>query len=325
MKKHVKATGFLVASLLVLSFAVYRSGSRTLCEGFLPENDLKIPVGDVSAAGIEPTRFENVLDRIQAVYGPIIAAKGGKLVIKRLWDNPTVNASAQQMWGQWIINMYGGLARHPAITEEGFALVACHEIGHHLGGYPKSSGWATNEGGADYFSTLKCLRLILPSSAPSSTVDPVAESGCAGIYGGGAAANGCRNNALAGQSVAFLFQALRGSQTPPQFGTPDTSVVDSMYNAHPETQCRLDTYFQGALCTASVNQEVDNNDPNVGACTRKGGYQVGLRSRCWYKPPADEPALDKAPAMVSRPELKDTERIGRRLEALRAALSGRGV
>lgn len=324
MIKKAKTAAFVAGTLLSLTLAVSGLGSKTLCEGFLPENDMKIPVGDIHAAGIEQGRFDNVLDRVQQVYGPIIAAKGGRLVIKRLWENATVNASAQQMGGQFIINMYGGLARHPATTEEGFALVACHEIGHHLGGYPKSS-WATNEGGADYFATLKCLRLVLPANAPSGTVDPVAVKACAGQFGDQAGQNQCGNNALGGQSVAFLFQALRGSPNPPQFGTPDPKVVDSMYNAHPDTQCRLDTYFQGALCAASVSQDVSNDDPSAGACTRKGGQQIGLRPRCWYKPPADEPTLEAGPSMVSRPELKDSEALGRRLDALKAALSGRGV
>ena len=311
------------AVLMALALVGARGlGNRTLCEGFLPENGMMIPVGDVHAAGIGEDGFKSVLDRVEQVYGPIVAAKGGTLKVNRLWENATVNASAQQSGADWIINMYGGLARHAAITREGFALVACHEIGHHIGGYPKMS-WATNEGGADYFATLKCLRLVLPSGAPAGEVDPVADSACSGTFGDAGAQNGCRNNALAGQSVAFLFQALRNSPTPPKFGTPDASVVTRMNNAHPDTQCRLDTYFQGALCTASTGTDVDNADPSKGACTRKGGQQLGLRPRCWYKPPADEPS--GAPSMASRPELPEAEAISRRIEALREALSGHGV
>jgi hypothetical protein len=57
--------------------------------------------------------------------------------------------------------VYGGLARHGEITPDGFALVLCHEIGHHLGGVPRYSGangWASNEGQSDYFAATKCLR-----------------------------------------------------------------------------------------------------------------------------------------------------------------------
>jgi len=59
--------------------------------------------------------------------------------------------------------MFGGLARHETMTPDGFATVVCHELGHHLGGVPKKfswfgNSWASNEGQADYFGIMKCLR-----------------------------------------------------------------------------------------------------------------------------------------------------------------------
>lgn len=87
----------------------------------------------------------------------------------RLW-----NASAQRMGSTWVVNMYGGLARHNEITIDGFALVLCHEIGHHLGGAPKYGGfntWGTNEGGSDYFATLKCLRRIFQNDDNTKAIE----------------------------------------------------------------------------------------------------------------------------------------------------------
>lgn len=312
------AAAFLAAG----SFVAHHFAPRTLCSGFLPENSMRIPVGDVNAAGISEDMFNKVLDRAEAVYKPIVAGKGGTLVVKRLWTNATVNASAQRMGGSWIINMYGGLARHASITEAGFALVACHEIGHHIGGFPKYRGWATNEGGADYFATLKCLRHVLGASAEPG-VDPVAGEACAGSFGDEASRNLCQNGTLGGSSVAGLFQALRQEPKPPAFGSPDPAQVDQTYDAHPGTQCRMDTYFQGAICNSSVGDDVSNDSPVPGACTRKGGQKTGFRPRCWYKPPADEPA--GAPAVAGRPELRNIEALKGRIEALSAALMGRGV
>lgn len=318
MKKLVPAAVVLAA--LAVSAYAHRPAVKQLCSGFLPENDMKIPVGDVRAQGLDEAMFNNVIDRAEAVYGPIIAAKGGQLRVVRKWEDATVNAYAQQFGNTWQVSMFGGLARHASITEEGFMLVVCHEIGHHIGGYPKSS-WATNEGGADYFATLKCMRRMYGENAPLGDVDPVADAGCRAQFGDNA--NGCRNGARGGQSVAFLFQALRQSPTPPKFDTPNTTVVDRMYNQHPETQCRLDTYYQGALCGASLGADVSNSDPNAGACTAKNGQRVGLRPRCWYKPPQDEPTLDENVA-VRRVTL-DEKSVAEKLEGLRAALSGRGI
>ena len=61
------------------------------------------------------------------------------------------------------------------ITVDGMALVACHEMGHHMGGAPKIDGWygsswATNEGGADYYGTLKCARRFFAGDDNASIV-----------------------------------------------------------------------------------------------------------------------------------------------------------
>ncbi|TBR22511.1 hypothetical protein EPO15_07915 [bacterium] len=324
MNKYLKGAALAVLAVSA-GYAAHRSSNKQLCSGFLPENDMKIELsGDVHMNTIQEAMFNRVLDRVQQVYGPIIASKGGTLVINRKWTDGTVNASAYQSGGNWYLNMYGGLARHAATTEEGFMLVACHELGHHIGGYPKMS-WATNEGGADYFATLKCMRNMYGGAAPLGEVDPYADKACQSQFGDEPTRNACRNGVRGGQSVAFLFQALRNSPTPPKFDTPDTSVTSRMNNAHPDTQCRLDTYFQGAACNASLGTDVSNSDPNVGSCTKKNGQVVGIRPRCWYKPPADEPNFSEAPMASKKLELKSSEEVGTRIEALREVLLGRGV
>jgi len=310
----------LAAAMLASAAGPASAGSvQKTFPSFLPENTLQIPVG-FSAAGLKENEFNQVLDRVQAVYGPIVAAKGGQLVIERNWDDPTVNAYATEDGKQWKISMFGGLARYPSITRDAFYLVACHELGHHLGGSPKISGtdWATNEGGADYYSTLKCLRRVLPATAPDG-VDPVAAKACDASFRDRASRNRCKASAMAGFAAATLFQQL--SQTGPiSFATPDPSVVAAMDDSHPAAQCRLDTYFQGALCAKPVDQDVSNTDPNAGACTRKQRFAVGLRPRCWYKPPADEPAALELASHFSK---KDVEGIQARLESLRAAFGGK--
>src|SRR5690606_9857066 len=86
---------------------------------------------------------------------------GKKLIINRDWSNGTVNAYAQQFFGRWMVTFPGGLPRHPAVTAGGFALVACHEVGHHIGGFPVNFFPRMSiEGQADYFANTKCLRNI---------------------------------------------------------------------------------------------------------------------------------------------------------------------
>lgn len=272
-------------------------------DSFLPENDLNIPVGSAEAKGITPEQFNEVLDRIQEIYGPIIASKGGTLKIERLWDNGTVNAQAQRIGSTYIIRMFGGLARHETITQDGFALVACHEIGHHLGGFP-NRGWASNEGQSDYFANAKCLRIVFAKAQTASFTrmegsDDFAESSCAGAFAGEADRRVCVRGAMAGKSVSYLFKALRREEKDPRFDTPDPSRVAQTNNAHPGTQCRMDTYFQGSLCAKPASDDF-GPDPAQGACVASQGFRVGMRPRCWYKPPASEPD-SAAPQVVAVP------------------------
>lgn len=317
------ATGIAVLGTLLAVAAVSRP--RVLCEGFLPPNDLQILENDPAAGGITEAQFNAVLDRAEQVYGPIVAAAGGKLAINRLWKNGTVNASAYQSGGNWYLNMYGGLARHPTITVEGFTLVACHELGHHLGAFPKYEGndWATNEGGADYFANLKCLRLVFQPGERAETLDPIAEKACAANFPDEASRAHCGKGTMGGVSVAELFRALRRETTPYKLDTPDPKQVAEMYDAHPAGQCRLDTYFQGSLCTKPVSEAQSPTEPGPGACTAAQGFATGLRPRCWYKPPEGQAKGESLAAAVPL-ALPDSKELQRRLDSIRTVLSGGG-
>ncbi|WP_408096694.1 hypothetical protein ACJVC5_16790 [Peredibacter sp. HCB2-198] len=277
----------LSMALAAPSFACTEDGKG----GFLPENDLSIPVGSKLAGGLTEAQFNAVIDKLEVIYAPIVAQMGGRLTINRKWTDATVNANATRMGG-WIVNMYGGLARHNTITEDGFALVLCHELGHHLGGAPKVGNlfnkWASNEGQADYFATLKCLRKAFlndnnAQAVARMNVPTTLSEACAKAWPNKDDRAICIRNGMAGVSVAGLFAALR-NQPEGKFETPDTNVVSRTDDAHPAHQCRLDTYFQGALCEKSFNEDVSQNDEVKGTCHGKTGYKVGLRPLCWFKP-----------------------------------------
>ncbi len=283
---------FLSALLLTLSL----SGSVLACSedgrsGFLPENDLKIPVGVKTVGGITEAQFNAVIDKLETIYAPIVSNMGGTLRINRKWEDATVNANATRA-GSWVVNMYGGLARHQTITEDGFALVLCHEIGHHLGGAPKVAGflnrWASNEGQSDYFATLKCLRKAFLNDKNTTIVRklkaPVAlTQACAKAWPNKDDKAICVRNGMAGASVAALFASLR-NKPEAKFETPDTNIVSRTDDAHPAHQCRLDTYFQGALCEIGLNEDVSQKDEVQGTCHASLGHTSGLRPLCWFKP-----------------------------------------
>ena len=278
----------LMLTLSGMSFACTEDGK----EGIMPENDMNIPADVKSINGITEEKFNAVIDKIEAIYSPIVDSMGGKLFIERSWSDGTVNAYARRSGKAWMVNMFGGLARHDTITEDGFALVLCHEIGHHLGGAPKAgmflNRWASNEGQSDYFATLKCLRqtFINDNNAEiiaKMEVPAALSSACQKAHPNKVDSDICIRNGMAGKSVSDLFAAMR-SLPAGKFDTPDTSVVRKTDNKHPAHQCRLDTYFQGALCEKSMSEEVSQKDEVKGTCHGSTGHTVGLRPLCWFKP-----------------------------------------
>lgn len=239
--------------------------------------------------GMTEQLFNQLIDRVEKVYSPIVQEKGGILKVNRLWTNDTVNASANRKGNTWMLNMYGGLARHQAVTEDAFMLVVCHELGHHIGGAPKygMGDWAANEGQADYFGTMKCMRRVLAQDDNARfmarrMVDPTVKASCDQMYRDNSERALCARIAMAGRSLATLLGS--SSSTVPNFNTPDRSVVKRTYDGHPAAQCRLDTYFQGTLCVRSIVDDVSDTDVKRGVCTISDGYAAGMRPLCWYKP-----------------------------------------
>jgi hypothetical protein len=204
-----------------------------------------------------------------------------------------VNASAQRQGSTYVINMYGGLARHETMTQDGFFVVACHELGHQIGGAPKVSGWfnnwASNEGQSDYFSTFKCFRKLYSAEenaefVANTEIDAVVTERCEAVFETIEDINTCKRGSMAGAVVARFFQVARKEDRVPSFSEPDTKVVSKTDDRHPDTQCRMDTYFAGAVCGISLDESMSPDDPNLGTCNRKNNDENGIRPLCWYKP-----------------------------------------
>lgn len=290
LRKLLTAGAILAMSAPVL--ACTTDGTK----GIVQDNDLWITPESKSAnLTMDEALFNSTIDKVIKIYEPVIASLGKTLVVERNWENGTVNAYASQSGSTWKIAMFGGLARHETITEDGFALVVCHEIGHHIGGAPKKGGWlggsawASNEGQADYFATLKCLRKTWreennAAALANMTVPKAVVTQCSEQFTSEEDRLICQRGAMAGMSTAKLFQALRNSTTAPDFNTPDANVVSKTDHNHPAFQCRLDTYFQGALCQIDDTLDVDQKDESKGVCYRESGDTSGLRPLCWFKP-----------------------------------------
>ena len=280
--------------------------------GFAPENNQRIPVIENAVNNIKKISFNNInhkttnninekifhasIARVSSVYEPIVKKMGGNLLMNNRWVDERVNAIAQQSGQYWIISIFGGIARHRFITVDGLMMIVCHELGHHLGGAPNQSEqglpWSSNEGQADYFASLKCMRKVLSKDdnvgiVAKMQIDPTASIKCKSVYKSATEVALCQRIAMAGKSLAMFLGDLKGSSSI-NFKIPDSSVVKKTFNEHPKAQCRLDTYMAGALCDKPMLEDLSTMDAIVGTCIKRDGYMQGVRPLCWYKPGYNE-------------------------------------
>lgn len=286
----------LFALLMIFSLAINAGVKHDTC---FPQNNRINSIGMKSAGSLSQEQFEESIKRVTAVYAPIFKDEyKATLEVENHWTDDTVNAYAFQEGSTWKVAMFGGLARDPLTTQDGFEAVICHEIGHHLGGavkYPfavSGNNWASNEGQADYFATSKCLKKVFEADL-SKTLElynntnltkdeEFAKEQCDSVYKSASEASICFRSALAGQSLARLLGSL-GGNSKVAFATPDKNVVRRTVHSHPQAQCRMDTYFQGGLCDKSHMIFPSKTDVSIGYCTLKDGYKIGIRPACWYK------------------------------------------
>lgn len=287
--------------------------------GFFPANNLRFPVRP--QGHMNEQTFRQILQVVAQIYEPIFRQNGRpKLAIFPRWTDDTVNAYAficnepkligtpnypaecnrmQTSPGVFtpisIVSMFGGLARHPLMTPEGLIIVACHEIGHHLAGYPRygnNAQWAATEGQSDYFATSKCARKVFRAIgknaiwAQRANVSFEVRNSCARTFGATTEEGGiCMRSAMAGLALARVLGSFNSDPKNINFANVDKTVVTQTFEGHPAAQCRLDTYVAGSICRVSDSENFSPADPRKGSCGVGKVESNGIRPRCWYRPP----------------------------------------
>lgn len=289
-----------------------------------PLNNLSREDRISQVADMTPEKFRALAQKFNQLFAPVVAQHGAILQIRLRWEDPTVNAYAFRegnVGGKplWQIQMFGGLARRPEITEDGFTLVMCHELGHHLAGYPFKTDdndeirWAATEGESDYFAAQVCAKKIWASDTALNAqlaigVSDEVRFACRWNYPGSNARaiadqNLCYRTINAGLSLATLLARLN-DYLDPMMRTRNREWVDQTYEGHPQAQCRLDTYAAGALCATPFDLRVipgimgSTAENSVRAeamamhysCRQESRYdpryaaRYGARPLCWFRP-----------------------------------------
>lgn len=278
-------TKFLLSLVLI---AISSNALATV----LPPHRYVIPPLTPWRQNVDEARYEAILRKLYQTHIGSIQARGQRLRIDKDWMDGTANAFADRDGNTLIIEAPGGLARHPLITPDAFMLLLCHEMGHHLGGYPAGmpGAWPSNEGQSDYFSTLKCLRRMFydednAAALQGQTLDPVLVSRCSTAYPGKRLEQlMCVRSGLAAMSAVQFFYSFDRRGPPPSFSQPDPTVVPATSSAHARPACRLDTMMAGALCKADPRVNPDPINPFSGVCS-SAFDPAGARPACWFREP----------------------------------------
>lgn len=197
---------------LILSLAFLFTSSGVF--GFCLPKTLKLPdahTGDLN-------ELEAIAEDFRSTLLPYLATDEDLVIVFESLS-PLVNAEIKKTNHQVVLELFGGMLRHPKMNESSFRLLLCHELGHVLGGPPLKSrtGWSSTEGQADYYSGSECARLL--GMSESSVL------------------KGALN------LTRIYAEVMRHAE--PQLESSDELRVERTNYGYPSAQCRLQTILAG--------------------------------------------------------------------------------
>lgn len=196
------------------------------------------------------SRFNAVIQILEDEFQNLAEASGRKLEFLTDYDEEWAQAFARR-WETDQVIVYGGASGLNGGSEDSFALLLCHEVGHLYGGGP----WGDDhnklslEGQADYWSTMECFKRVVNKLTVRKASDSSLKY--------------CKSDVVCARTidaalVVTAFYADNRNLVHPKIDTPDMSIAESMNRTHPLPQCRLDTL--------------------------RAGLEKSPRPLCWYKP-----------------------------------------
>lgn len=247
--------------------------------------------------------YDFIISKIEDIYTPIIKSLGFNLMIESDWFSTDINAYADVNGMNKEVYFSGGYAR--VLTPGAFLKVACHEMGHHLGGYPMKDNditWVSVEGEADYFASLYCVRRVLAEDL-DNTININA-----GNLLPNSIKNSCRAQFKKQKDIEICFKNIQASVELSEFyldylikrnlleilnGVTKIDLlnlpnyqVEVTNEFHTDPQCRLMTHYQASLCNFSELSNYDyisSQNEAKGVCHKLNGDLIGARPGCWFK------------------------------------------
>lgn len=251
------------------------------------DNTQTTPLYSAVPGAATEKEFKEMINKARMLYTPVFQRSGFRFRIEAAWNDNTINAYASEFRSTKNVAMYGGYAR--GMTRDSFLTVLCHEIGHHLAGFPRYTGSAmSSEGQADYFSTLRCMKAMLRGDVRNQIIalklnlPQEIKRACQYQYGMTEDYYICLRGAKAAEDYGQQQASRSGSGMKISLATPSTDIVNHTQETHPEPQCRADTKLQGILCNVPITMGLSIYNEKVGTCNGTTGHRVGMRPACWF-------------------------------------------
>ncbi|MBC7458395.1 MAG: hypothetical protein H7235_08965 [Bdellovibrionaceae bacterium] len=176
---------------------------------------------------------------------------------------------------------------HPGLSEDGYAAILCHELGHIFAGAPiymKDGANLSTEGQSDYWAAAVCLKKLFRAFPEPEIKTPQAsvKSNCDKVYSTNSEQQLCYRVAAAGMNAMNVLHKslIDVIQNDPAgfYKKPDFSNHETLFSdRYPTLQCRAETFAAGAFCKTSESKWTSGS--TNWACEA----EISKRPGCWYK------------------------------------------
>jgi hypothetical protein len=193
---------------------------------------------------ISQNDFHNINQNLLNIYKFSIYPK--TIEMRELYENygGAFNVdSANKIGDRFIITLTGKILERN-MSVEGYAIVACHEMGHILGGEPRQksglTSWSSTEGQADYFATNQCIWPLLEKIPSSITT---ANDRCQKHFLSSKKAILCTRTMMGIEALIDYFNNSQNIKA--SIHKKDPVKISKTLQKYPSVQCRVDTWIAG--------------------------------------------------------------------------------
>lgn len=110
---------------------------------------------------IGQVEFYTVPVKVISLFSDSLKKNQATLQLDAQWESPYFGAGIAYYDNIFYMRIFAGTTRVEGMTLDAYAALACHELGHIIGGAPyqtiTGAEWSSSEGQADFFAASECL------------------------------------------------------------------------------------------------------------------------------------------------------------------------